>query len=90
MEGDNKLDEYRTIEIILWSDETMWKSEAEINMERDRQGSRVVTATTEKIKEIMRMLRKQCVVCRINNVLANHKLSDCELIYGKCIQCQDK
>jgi len=90
MEVDDELDQYRTIETVLWSNETMWESEGEVNMERAQQGSRAVTATAQKIKEMMRKLRERCVVCWINNVSANHELSDCELMYGKCIRCQDK
>jgi len=61
----------------------------ERNVERARWERRSLVDTALNIKEMMAKLEKRCVVCWINNISAEHDLSDCEWMYGRCLVCLD-
>jgi len=85
--SDDDMDQRRMLERALWSES---EEDADVNMERAQQSTRALTATAQKIREMMDGLSERCVICWINKVSADHELAECELMHGKCIRCQDE
>ena len=71
-----------------WSHSTIDRLEE--NMMVADQEQRVQVDTAVKIKEMMSVFHKRCVLCWVNKISARHELSDCREMPGKCIRCQSR
>jgi hypothetical protein len=54
------------------------------------QEQRVQVDTVVKIREMMSVFYKRCVLCWVNKISARHELSDCKEMPGKCIRYQSR
>lgn len=43
-----------------------------------------------KIREMMELFGRQCVLCWVKKTRARHKIEDCREMHGKCIRCQNR
>ena len=71
-----------------WSQSTI--DGLEENMIVADQEKRWQVDTAIKIREMMSVFHKRCVLCWVNNMSAKHELSDCKEMQGKCIRCQSR
>jgi superfamily II DNA helicase RecQ len=71
-----------------WSQSTI--DGLEENMIVADQEKRWQVDTAIKIREMMSVFHKRCVLCWVNKMSAKHKLSDCKEMPGKCIRCQSR
>jgi len=70
---------------VEWSQSTIEENMIVADGER---GWQVDTAI--KIREMMSVFHKRCVLCWVNEMSAKHELSDCKEMPGKCIRCQSR
>jgi RecQ family ATP-dependent DNA helicase len=76
------------IEEHEWSQSTIDGLEENV-MVADAEGQWQVD-TAIKIREMMSVFYKRCVLCWVNKISAKHELSDCKEMPGKCSRCQSK
>ena len=72
----------------IWSESTI--DGLEENMIVADQEKRWQVDTAIKIREMMSVFYKRCVLCWVNKISAKHELSDCKEMPGKCSRCQSK
>jgi superfamily II DNA helicase RecQ len=72
----------------LWSESMVDGLEENVIM-ADRESQWQVD-TAIKIKEMMDVFYKRCVLCWVNKESARHELHDCREMPGKCIRCQNR
>ena len=46
--------------------------------------------TAIKIREMMSVFHKRCVLCWVREISAKHILKDCRVMPGKCLRCQNE
>ena len=72
----------------IWSESTI--DGLEENTIVADQEKRWQVNTAMKIREMMSVFHKRCVLCWVNKRPAKHELSDCKEMPGKCSRCQSK
>jgi len=76
------------IEEHEWSQSTLDGLEENMMVADEEKRWQVDTAI--KIREMMSVFHKRCVLCWVNKMSAKHELSECEEMPGKCIRCQSR
>ena len=89
-EGENEgremdIDSY---EGELWSQSTMDGLEENMMVADTERQWQVETAI--KIREMMDVFHKRCVLCWVRNISAQHSVEYCGIMPGKCLRCQAK
>jgi hypothetical protein len=88
MEGSEIEGSEMDMEEHEWSQSTIDGSEENVMVADAERQWQVDTAI--KIREMMSVFYRRCVLCWVNDVSAKHELSDCKEMPGKCIRCQSR